>query len=225
VSALAKAEARALQPRNATEDAILAAAREALAEVPYDELRMDAIARRAFVSRTTVYFYFDNKRALVDRLIQQAFADMRAAAAPYLDGAGEPRLELRLALTRVIGVVNANEHVLLLAAQLFGQGEHLPSEWEPYIRRFVVEATGRIRRDQERGIAPDDIDASISAQALCAMVERHVTMEIIRGGRQITESVRVLSELWWRAVYAPAIPARREPPERGSRRPRARSRR
>lgn len=200
--ATAQATVQALQPRNATEDAILAAARDALTETPYDELRMDAIARKAFVSRTTVYFYFDNKRAVVDRLIHTAFADMRAAAAPYLDGAGEPRLELRLALTRVIGVVNANEDVLFLATRLFGQGDHMPAEWEPYISRFVEDATGRIRRDQERGIAPDDIDAEISAQALCAMVERHVSMEIIRGGRQITESVRVLSELWWRAVYS-----------------------
>ena len=212
----ARAQVQALQPRNATEDAILAAGREVVKEVPFDDLRMDMIARRAFVSRTTVYFYFDNKRALVDRLIHLAFADMREAAAPYLDGAGEPRLELRLALTRVIGVVNANEDVLLLAAALFGQGDHLPAKWEPYIRRFVADATGRIRRDQERGIAPDDIDPAISAQALCAMVERHVTMEIIRGGRQITESVRVLSELWWRAVYS--HPGRRA---RGSRHPRA----
>ena len=200
--ATAKAQAQALQPRNATEDAILAAARDALAEVPYDELRMDVIARRAFVSRTTVYFYFENKRAVVDRLIHSAFADMREAASPYLDGAGEPRLELRLALTRVIGVVNANEDVLILATRLFGQGDHMPAEWEPYISRFVTDATGRIKRDQERGIAPNDIDAGISAQALCAMVERHVSMDIIRGGRQITESVRVLSELWWRAVYS-----------------------
>jgi TetR/AcrR family transcriptional regulator, ethionamide resistance regulator len=202
VSAVAaRAQVKALQPRNATEDAILAAGREVLKEVPFDDLRMDMIARRAFVSRTTVYFYFDNKRALVDRLIHLAFADMREAAAPYLDGAGEPRLELRLALTRVIGVVNANEDVLLLAAALFGQGDHLPAKWEPYIRRFVADATGRIRRDQERGIAPDDIDAAISAQALCAMVERHVILEVVRQGHSVTESVRVLSELWYRAVY------------------------
>ena len=79
----ARAQVKALQPRNATEDAILAAGREVVKEVPFDDLRMDMIARRAFVSRTTVYFYFDNKRALVDRLIHLAFADMREAAAPY----------------------------------------------------------------------------------------------------------------------------------------------
>ena len=109
---------------------------------------------------------------------------------------------MSIALTRVIGVVNANEDVLLLAAALFGQGDHLPAKWEPYIRRFVADATGRIRRDQERGIAPDDIDPGISAQALCAMVERHITIEVLRQGNVVTESIRVLAELWWRAVYS-----------------------
>jgi hypothetical protein len=34
------------------------------------------------------------------------------------------------------------------------------------------------------------------------MVERHVGMEIVRSGRDGHESIRVLSELWWRAVYS-----------------------
>jgi TetR/AcrR family transcriptional regulator, ethionamide resistance regulator len=207
---------RKLRARNATEDAILAAAREALVEDGYEKLTIDGIARRAFTSRTNVYFYFANKRAVVDRLVQQTFAEMLVAGSPYLDGTGEPRHELRKALGRVVLVVNRNADILLLVGHLSGMEDRLPAEWEPYIRRFVNAAEARIRRDQERGVAPADIPPFIAAQALCAMVERHVTMEIIRGGRQITESVRVLSELWWRAVYS--HPGRRA---RGTRHPRA----
>ena len=195
------ASAEALEPRNATEDAILAAARRALVEEPYDRLTMDGIARRAHVSRTAVYFYFPNKRAVIDRLIQQAFSDMYEASSPYLDGDGEPRLQLRLGLARMVSCVNAHGPVLLLAAHLSGREDRLPTEWEPYIRRFIVSAERRIRRDQERGIAPADISPRISAQALCAMVERHITIEVIGGGGDVTETIRVLSELWYRAVY------------------------
>ena len=42
----------AVHSRNATEEAILDAARQTLAEVPWERLTMDAIAKRAFVSRT-----------------------------------------------------------------------------------------------------------------------------------------------------------------------------
>ena len=199
---MSAAAARRLRPRNATEDAILAAAREALAEDGYAKLTIDGIARRAFTSRTNVYFYFANKRAVVDRLVQQVFADMLVAAAPYLDGPGEdPRRELRAALGRVVLVVNRNADILLLVGHLSGAEDRLPSSWEPYIRRFVHAAEARIRADQQRGVAPDDIPPDVAAQALCAMVERHVTIEVIRRGASITESVRTLSELWYRAVY------------------------
>jgi AcrR family transcriptional regulator len=199
----AAAARRAVQTRNATEEAILAAACDALAEKGYDALTMEAIARRAFVSRTAVYFYFPNKRAVVDRLIQQAFSEMYLAASAYLDGDGDPRRELRTGLARVMGVVNRNARVLLLAAQLSGaRGEHLPEEWAPYLMRFVERAEARIARDQARGIAPDDIAPGLCAQALLAMVESHITRELVLRRGDVTESIRVLSELWWRAVYS-----------------------
>jgi AcrR family transcriptional regulator len=197
------ADRESVRSRNATERAILDAASHALAEEHYEKLTMDAIAKRAFVSRTAVYFYFDNKRALMDRLIQRAFADMYEAAMIYLDGRGEPRRELRLGLSRTVAVVNRDQHVLLLAAKLSGQeGGVLPLEWQPYITRFVQGATKRIARDQQRGLAPLDIPPRLSAQALLAMVENHLIREVVLGGGDANESIRVLAELWWRAVYA-----------------------
>jgi AcrR family transcriptional regulator len=199
----------AVEPRNATEEAILDAARDALLDTDYRRLTMDMIARRAYVSRTALYFYFPNKRAIIDRLIARAFTDMHRAAAPYLEGNGDPRQELRRALARVVKVVDRDGHVLALAARLSGEEDRLPPEWWPYVTHFVQGATARIERDQMRGIAPSDIPPRLAAQALLAMVERHVTLELIQGGGRAHESIRVLAELWWRAVYSkpPADPA------------------
>jgi AcrR family transcriptional regulator len=198
---MSAAAARKLRPRNATEDAILAAAREALVDEGYDKLTMDGIARRAFTSRTNVYFYFANKRGVLDRLVQQTFAEMLVAAEPYLAGRDDPRKELRQALGRVVLAVNRNADILLLVARMSGAHQALPPQWEPYIRRFVRAAEARIRADQERGLAPADIPPGVAANALCAMVERHVLLEVVRQGHSVTESVRVLAELWYRAVY------------------------
>jgi AcrR family transcriptional regulator len=188
--------------RNATEEAILAAAVEALEEESYDRMTIDSIARRAFVSRTSVYFYFANKRAIVDRLIQNAFLSIREAASPYFDGDGDPRAELRLSLTRVVKEVNRHATTLLLALRIYGESDHLPPEWEPYIRRMVEAAERRIARDQERGIAHADIEARVSAQALTAMVERHIFIDVLGRKGDPRESIRALSQLWWRAVYS-----------------------
>src|SRR5205807_2856151 len=94
------APARVQRSRNATEDSILDAARDALIDEPYERLTIETIARRAYVSRTAVYFYFPNKRAVVDRLIQHAFSQIYHAAEPYLEGEGEPRRDLHVALAR-----------------------------------------------------------------------------------------------------------------------------
>lgn len=197
----------ALRSRNATEEAILESAREAIRDEGYERLTIDGIARRAFVSRTSVYFYFTNKRAVVDRLMQRAFSEIHTAAGPYFDGEGDPHSELRRALARVVSVVNRNADMLLLALRLYGQEDRLPPEWEPYLRRLILAGERRIRRDQERGVAATDVPADICAQALTAMVERHITLEVVRGGRSATESIGAMAELWWRAVYARGAPS------------------
>lgn len=190
--------------RNGTEEAILAAARQMIDEEGYAAMTIDAIARRAFVSRTAVYFYFPNKRAVIDRLIQLAFSDMYAAAEPYLEGDGDPRRDIHRALARTVAAVHEHASVLLLAARLSGQMDRLPAEWEPYIMRLRNAAARRIRRDQQRGLAPNDIPAGTSSRALLAMVEGQIVREVVIGGGDANESVRVLAELWWRAVYSPA---------------------
>jgi TetR/AcrR family transcriptional regulator, ethionamide resistance regulator len=189
--------------RNATEEAIVDAARDALAEVPFRQLTMETIAQRAFVSRTALYFYFPNKRAVIDRLIQQTFTDTYEAASPYIEGRGDPRKELYVALTQVIEIVDRDGHVLMLAAGLSGEEDHLPPEWAPYVARFFDGCASRIARDQQAGIAPTDIPPRLAAQALVAMVERHVTLELISGGGDAHQTIKLLAELWWRAVYWP----------------------
>jgi AcrR family transcriptional regulator len=140
----------AVRSRNATEEAILDAARLTLADTSWERLTMDAIARRAFVSRTAVYFYFPSKDAVVERLVQRAFHDIYEAAAPYLDGIGDPRRELRTGLARVVAVVNREQDVFLLAARHSNRGERMPKGWRPFIMRLVEGATARIARDQRR---------------------------------------------------------------------------
>jgi len=92
--------------------------------------------------------------------------------------------------------------VLQLAARLSGDLDRMPPEWEPYIMRLRNAAARRIRGDQQRGIAPSDIPAGTSANALLAMVEGQVVRHVVRGSSDAGETVRVLAELWWRAVYS-----------------------
>ncbi|MEJ2547267.1 MAG: TetR/AcrR family transcriptional regulator [Gemmatimonadota bacterium] len=56
-----------------TEGKILDAARDLLAEGGIEALSMRAVASRVDLSATALYHYFDNKDALVDRVVQHGF--------------------------------------------------------------------------------------------------------------------------------------------------------
>ncbi len=132
----------------------------------YEALTIDAIARRAFVSRTTVYFYFPNKRAVVDRLIQRAFADM------YRGGLALPR---RRRATRGSSCAPRSRarhgrgqpqrpRAPARRAALGRGASTCPTEWAPYIKRFVARRRGahrarpaarhRARRHRRRALRP-----------------------------------------------------------------------
>ena len=200
----AAAARKAVQTRNATEEAILDAARAALAEKGFDALTMDAIARKAFVSRTAVYFYFPNKRAVVDRLIQQVLQRDVPRGEPV---PGRRRRSASRA-ARVAGARGRRGQRQRRAAAAgrpaLRRARRAPARrsGSRYILRFVERAEARIARDQEHGIAPDDIAPRLSAQALLAMVENHITRELVLKRGDANESIRTLAELWWRAVYS-----------------------
>jgi len=195
------------EPRNATEKAILDAARSLLSSEGYEGTTIEAIAKKAIVSRTAVYFYFQSKAAILEKLVQQTFADMYAAAAPYLAGNGDPREELRSALARLTAVVLRDADLLLLVARQLGERHsNMPSEWIPYLKRLVDAASRRIERDQERGLAAKDMPAALMSQALCSMIERSITLRIASSEPIDPQMIFVLAELCWRAIYGKPEP-------------------
>ena len=165
---------------------------------------MDAIARRAFVSRTAVYFYFPNKRAVVDRLIQQAFSEMYVAASPYLDGDGDPRRELRISLARVIGGRQRATPACCCSppSSRARAASTCPTSGRPTSCASSSAPARASRATRSAASRPADIAPRLSAQALLAMVENHITREVVLKRGDATESIRTLSELWWRAVYS-----------------------
>jgi AcrR family transcriptional regulator len=66
-----------------TRDAILAAARARLARVGYAALRVDDVAKRARVSRRTVYAHFGSREVLADAALAERVAALRERVARW----------------------------------------------------------------------------------------------------------------------------------------------
>ncbi|MEJ2482864.1 MAG: TetR/AcrR family transcriptional regulator [Gemmatimonadota bacterium] len=134
---------------------MLDAARDLLAEGGIEALSMRAVASRVDLSATALYHYFDNKEALVDRVVQHGFQRseeyLRRAVEPYPQGSMERVAALGEAYIR-FALENRQYFKIIFAIQpeqpraigdVPGQGGYR------VLRESVVEAmqAGTIRRE------------------------------------------------------------------------------
>jgi AcrR family transcriptional regulator len=73
---------------------ILEIAREELGEKPVDKINMRAIADRVGVSATAIYYYFESKEALFERIKLDALADLDKSISTAVERESDPKRRL-----------------------------------------------------------------------------------------------------------------------------------
>lgn len=151
-----------------TRERLLEAAKEALADVSFHDLRVEDIADRAGCSRTSLYQYFSSKEHILLVLSTRVTRDLEAVT-PILDGLGPTRAG-RNALTawiREIGAVYARH------ASVFGAWTPITPADEVKGRAMSVMAVYHRDLGQRLERAGARLpDAEIAAQLLFATVLR-----------------------------------------------------
>jgi TetR/AcrR family transcriptional regulator, ethionamide resistance regulator len=139
------------------ERAILDTALRLLARKPLAEITIDEFAAGADISRSSFYFYFDSKQAVVVALLEGLAGELGRDTEEWLTGSGPDAPALRRSLTALATLWR--EHGPLLAQAVTGGGLGSAGEiarWRAdlyhlHVRRLAA----RIRRDREAGRAPD----------------------------------------------------------------------
>ncbi len=84
-------------------DEVLDAALAVFVEKGYAAAKVDEVARRAGVSKGTVYLYFPSKEALIEGIVRRAVAPIALRALPDLETyEGDPRVPITMLLTVLI---------------------------------------------------------------------------------------------------------------------------
>jgi AcrR family transcriptional regulator len=134
---------------------ILDAALACFSEKGFAATRMDDIARRAGISKGTIYLYFQSKEAVFKALAQRVVGSRVADIGAFVQAFEGPTPELlRLVLTRV-GEIVSTADVAVLPRMVLAEAGNFP-ELALYWRSEVVEHglalwENIIRRGQERG--------------------------------------------------------------------------
>ena len=151
------------------ERAILDGARDLLQVRPMSQVTTDELAGAAGLSRSSFYFYFDSKQAVLSALLAGLSDELRAENDAWLEATGPAEPALRHAVAHTVALWRTHGG-LLRQAWRCESGDDAVATWradllERGTRRLVV----KIERDRAAGLAPQGPpSAAVLARSLQA---------------------------------------------------------
>ena len=172
-----RAEQRRRRPQlrkgDARELALLDATEELLGSGSVEDLTVEAISKRAQVSRTAFYFYFASKEEAVGRLGERYLAEILEAAAPAFDPEIPLEQGIRAGIENQVEVWGKHGRALAAVADLAGSDPTIRELWTNAIEAFVEPVRERMAAAQrERGERPSRHNR-VRAEAVVWMLERY----------------------------------------------------
>jgi AcrR family transcriptional regulator len=192
------------------ERAILTTFERLLEESSWHEISIDEIARGAGISRSSFYFYFASKEAvllsLFERMLTEA-AERRGAMAERVSK--DPAAHIREGLSAFFDVFRAHRAVTLAGADARTSSAEVRAVWAQVMEAWVQETAADIEAERARGAAPEGVPARELAISLLLMNERVQYTALSGHSPAVDEDqvVDVLSAIWLNAIYGTASPA------------------
>jgi len=188
---------------------VVLALQELLQEgVPYSDIGIERLAQRTGISRTAFYFYFRDKREVLERLTSSVATELFVAAETWL-GASTGRDGLRAALCGLTDVFAKHAAILRAVVEVTGYEREVARYWYGVIQRFIDATAAQIAAEQTAGRAPG-YDPAATAFALVWGVERTLFQQVARDTAfEHDDVVEALTGIWLRAIYGGAEPVAR----------------
>jgi AcrR family transcriptional regulator len=173
-----------------------AAAREVFAELGYAAARVEDITAAAGVSHGTFYTYHDNKAAVLDALLDETSAALRAVTEEPWEGP-DARDVVQGVIERFVDVFVGEADVIRTWLEAASHEAHFLDRLRD-VRSGYVE---RVATQLAPALAGTGHDPSIAAGALVAMVEGYATQRVDVGDEAARQAaVTTLAELWFGGI-------------------------
>ncbi len=191
-----------------TSQAILDAAERLLSERDLSAITIDDLTSGAGISRSTFYFHFDSRDAVLLQLAEQLVEQLYASAGAWISRDGEPpATAVHRAVEQTVALWRSHGPVLRAAVMARETDPRMREFWDGVARRFIGSIAELIERERAAGLAlPGPPSASRLAAVLVSMNEE-VCFHQARARRSAIadrEIVDALTTVWMRAVYGTA---------------------
>lgn len=184
--------------------ALLRALDELLQDGTLEAINIAEISRRAGVTRSAFYFYFENKAAAVASLMTEMYDEAFVAAQCLLDESRPPRERIEGTIRGLFAAWEAHQHLYRAMLDARHSNAAVREFWEDDRESFVEPVASMIAAERAAGRAPDGPPAHALAAVLLELNDR--SLEQLAAGDPLPadERAEVLVTIWLRTIYGSA---------------------
>ena len=128
-----------------------------------DSINIADISRRAGVTRSAFYFYFENKASAVAALMDEMY-DESSAAADQLRGDGTPAENIEAMVRALFSTWDKHEHLFRASLDARATSATVRELWDSDRESFVPVVAAMIETERASGAAPAGTDADGAGQ-------------------------------------------------------------
>jgi TetR/AcrR family transcriptional regulator, ethionamide resistance regulator len=185
------------------EAAILDAAEQLLGGTRHTMLTMDDIANATGMSRSSLYFYFASKEAVLAALHERTHAVMAAPIEVLQQGRAGPVESMRAAVALTLSIWREHAPALRAFHEIASVSEEFGVRWRANLDEHVESLAALIDAEREAGrAAPDPLSSREIASAWFWMLE-HELYELFSRPHARSDEAQVadrLTRLWFRCI-------------------------
>jgi AcrR family transcriptional regulator len=171
-----------------------------LREGSLDSINIADISRRAGVTRSAFYFYFENKASAVAALMEEMY-DESFAAAEALRGDGTPAQNIATMVRALFSTWDKHQHLFRAALDARATSATVRELWDSDRESFVPVLADLIESERAAGAAPPGTDATALASVLLELNDRMLERLALGGPLDREQLVDAVTAVWLHTIY------------------------
>jgi len=181
--------------------ALLASLDQHLQESTFDSVNIADISRRAGVTRSAFYFYFENKAVAVAALMEELYDEIFAVSRLLTSDEGTPETRITSMVMGLFEATRRHEHLFAAMLEARATSQAVRDMWDADLQSFVEPLAVMIRTERAAGRAPDGPDAVGLATTLLELNDRALE-RLVRGSTLTVEQQKqAIIAVWLRTIY------------------------
>ncbi len=187
--------------------ALLTALDELLHEVDsVESINVADLSRRAGVTRSAFYFYFESKAAAVGALMDVIYEEAAEAGTWLTDVSRDPTERISQSISYLFAVTERHAHLYRAVLEARATNPSIRQMWEADRVSFEDYVGDMIEAERAAGNAPDGVDARTLSAVLLDVNDRNMERRVVGWCPDHDLHVAVVTSIWVRSIYGTPPP-------------------